>query len=280
MSQNNFKLNELCWVKIKGYPWWPAVITNIQTVKDKKKYFAFYICESKYSEINEENIKKWKENYESFHSGLTYKKPKNANKDFQVALKVAELLNEEKITLTDHKNFLEEYKSVKERHNLINVEKYFNKIIAKNQKKKKEEITKNNEISKIKKNKKKPKENIKIEKTNLLGKKRKLTPEKKFKNIEKDIVNKKIEITISRKDMSKINSLTKVIVDNLDIIINKNEKYHKFFSQQYNEKILEINDDKNTKSKIELIKYLKLMCEIFNAPISLNKLMENLNDPK
>ena len=26
--KENFQINELCWVKIKGYPWWPGIVST------------------------------------------------------------------------------------------------------------------------------------------------------------------------------------------------------------------------------------------------------------
>lgn len=30
---NEYNLHEIVWAKIKGYPWWPAVVKNIYIIK-------------------------------------------------------------------------------------------------------------------------------------------------------------------------------------------------------------------------------------------------------
>ena len=46
-EQNDFKIKELCWAKIKGYPWWPAIIRDIQISGNIKKFLVGYLCEKK-----------------------------------------------------------------------------------------------------------------------------------------------------------------------------------------------------------------------------------------
>ena len=33
---DEFKIKELCWAKIKGFPWWPAIIREIKYSNNKK----------------------------------------------------------------------------------------------------------------------------------------------------------------------------------------------------------------------------------------------------
>ena len=47
-EKQDFIVNELCWAKIKGYPWWPAIIRDIFIENNKKFYFVGYFCEKKW----------------------------------------------------------------------------------------------------------------------------------------------------------------------------------------------------------------------------------------
>ena len=42
-EQNDFKIKELCWAKIKGYPWWPAIIRDIYNAGNNKLFFVLVI---------------------------------------------------------------------------------------------------------------------------------------------------------------------------------------------------------------------------------------------
>ena len=56
-EDNEFTINELCWAKLKGYPWWPAIIKDIILSKNKKKcYIVGYFCEKRGSSLSEINI--------------------------------------------------------------------------------------------------------------------------------------------------------------------------------------------------------------------------------
>ena len=46
-QKEEFKIKELCWAKLKGFPWWPALIREIKYSNNEKYYNIGYICESK-----------------------------------------------------------------------------------------------------------------------------------------------------------------------------------------------------------------------------------------
>ena len=164
----DFKKKELCWAKIKGYPWWPAIIRDIFISKDKKNYFVGYLCEKNGSSLSEMSIKKWKENYEKYKDGgLKQKNSNNTKNDFLSALTIGNMYYEGKIDSDDHENFLNVYQNSKERHSMENIEKFFNKVI----KEKQEKIQKEEKQKQIKINKEKEKI---VNKTNkkLIGRKR------------------------------------------------------------------------------------------------------------
>ena len=58
-------------------------------------------------------------------------------------------------------------------------------------------------------------------------------------------------------------------------IIAKTEKYQKFFEKECKDKNISYLDDKNIKTKIELVKYIQIMNETFNEPIMIQKSLAN-----
>ena len=105
---DEFKIKELCWAKIKGFPWWPAIIREIKYSNNKKYYNIGYICESKGSDLDGSSLKKWQENYELFKQGWTSPKDKRSLKqnDFDCSLAMADKLSEGKLTPEEHDKYL------------------------------------------------------------------------------------------------------------------------------------------------------------------------------
>lgn len=132
LKKETFQINELCWVKIVGYPWWPAVVSGKCRSNKKTNYCVNYICERSNSVIDRENIKKWKENYESFKSIHDCKKNNKINLKLKCAVKIADLLYDGLIDLKDHEKFLEKYKNSKECHKLCNITSFFDEILNSN----------------------------------------------------------------------------------------------------------------------------------------------------
>ena len=286
-----FKIKELCWAKIKGFPWWPAIIRNTYVSNDKKYYFVGYICEKNGSVINENTIKKWETNYGKFKDfKINSKNGKNStmNNDFKCALIVANMYYEGKIDDNDHEIFINKYQNNKDRHNLVHIQTFFNNIIKEKEKLDKGKLDKKKmEIKIVEKEKliKSYKNNNKI-KTNLIGKKRNISKESKDKiqeNInekkekEKENIIKNNEINMTQKELNKIDDIISNITHNIDEIMTKSEKYQKFFAKECKEKNICIHDNKSIKTKIELIKYLQIMTDILNVPISLNNIFQNIN---
>ena len=162
-KSDEFKIKELCWAKIKGFPWWPALIRQTNYINNQKYYNIGYICESLGSDLDSSCLKKWKENYNLFKQGWTNPKDKKSLKqnDFDCSLAMADKLAEGKISPEDHDKFLLKYKTKKERHSLYNVHEFIKEIeeqrsnkINKGRKKKKKEEEKDNKTDKINKEKK------------------------------------------------------------------------------------------------------------------------------
>ena len=278
---DEFKIKELCWAKIKGFPWWPAIIREIKYSNNKKYYNIGYICESKGSDLDGSSLKKWQENYELFKQGWTSPKDKRSLKqnDFDCSLAMADKLAEGKLTPEEHDKYLSKYKTKKERNSLYNIHEFLKEIESKKENKENQKKEAENEI------KEKP------EKKKLLGRKRKekvieiVDDENKSENIQEikeieEIKEKKDEeLEMTKKDLNKTEDLVKNISKNLDEIIIKTEKYQKFFEKECKDKNISYLDDKNNKTKIELVKYIQIINDVFDAPIKIEKsLPDNLEE--
>ena len=292
-KSDEFKIKELCWAKIKGFPWWPALIRETNYINNQKYYNIGYICESLGSDLDSSCLKKWKENYNLFKQGWTNPKDKKSLKqnDFDCSLAMADKLAEGKISPEDHDKFLLKYKTKKERHSLYNVHEFIKEIEEKRdnknkkgRKEEKKEEEKDNKIIKEKNEEKKEEE--KTEKKKLIGRKRKekfielvddenKSENSKEKKEEKD-EEEKFEMNI--KDLNKTDNLVKNITNNLDEIIAKTEKYQKFFEKECKDKNISYLDDKNIKTKIELVKYIQIMNDVFDMPIKMEKELSDNNN--
>ena len=282
-EDNEFTINELCWAKLKGYPWWPAIIKDIILSKNKKKcYIVGYFCEKRGSSLSEINIKKWKQNYEIFKDGKG--KQKNSGNDFISSLTVAKMYDEGKIDINDHESFVNKYQNNKDRHSLKNIKDIFSEII-----KKKKENQENKENKENKENIKKEEENdenVLIANTKEVGNNsdKKLLRKKRNISKNKDIIEikdeKDNEFNIKQKDLNKIDDLVNNIAYNVDEILIKSEKYQKFFDKECKERNISMRDNKAINMNLELIKYLETMTEVLNVPINLNNMIQSINNIK
>ena len=265
-KKEEFKIKELCWAKIKGFPWWPALIREIKYSNNEKYYNIGYICESKGSDLDGSKIKKWKENYESFKQGWTLPKDKKSLKqnDFECSLAMADKLFSKQILPEDHDEFILKYKTKKERHSLYNINEFLTEI---------EKEKRINDENKENQNN--------SEKKKLLGRKRKekvieiVDDENKSENVKETKENKNEDFEMSKKDLNKTDALVKNITNNLDEIIIKTEKYQKFFEKECKDKNISYLDDKNIKTKIELVKYIQIMNDVYDTPIKMERELDN-----
>ena len=275
-QKEEFKIKELCWAKIKGFPWWPALIREIKYSNNEKYYNIGYICESKGSDLDTSKLKKWKENYESFKHGWTLPKDKKSLKqnDFECSLAMADKLFSRIITPEEHDKFIMKYKTKKERHSLYNIHEFLKEM-----EKEREEKTKEKNEKIINDENKENKNNS--DKKKFIGRKRKekiieiIDDENKSENVKEEKEIKNEESEMNKKDLNKTDSLVKNITSNLDEIIIKTEKYQKFFEKECKDKNISYLDDKNIKTKIELVKYIQIMNDVFDTPIKIEKELDN-----
>ena len=151
-QKEEFKIKELCWAKLKGFPWWPALIREIKYSNNEKYYNIGYICESKGSDLDGSKLKKWQENYDSFKQGWTLPKDRRSPKqnDFDCSLSMADKLFSKQITPEEHDKFILKYKTKKERHSLYNIHEFMKELETEKEEKSKEIQEKTKEENKKK----------------------------------------------------------------------------------------------------------------------------------
>lgn len=59
-SQPNYSVTEVVWAKIRGYPWWPAIISNVQDDDpDDVQFKVNFFGDSTHSFLDESKIAKF-----------------------------------------------------------------------------------------------------------------------------------------------------------------------------------------------------------------------------
>ena len=59
MSNISFNVGELIWAKIRGYPWWPAIITGAEDDNREKKYTVIFIGDKSHSSLAKKCLEKF-----------------------------------------------------------------------------------------------------------------------------------------------------------------------------------------------------------------------------
>jgi hypothetical protein len=59
MSNISFNVGELIWAKIRGYPWWPAIITGTEDDNREKKYNVSFIGDKSHSSLAKKCLEKF-----------------------------------------------------------------------------------------------------------------------------------------------------------------------------------------------------------------------------
>ena len=67
-----FTVDEIVWGKIKGYPWWPAMITEIEEDNKEKKYKVNFIGNNRHANLKKRNIGKFEKEFKN-HSNTKKK---------------------------------------------------------------------------------------------------------------------------------------------------------------------------------------------------------------
>ena len=59
MSNTSFNVGEIIWAKIRGYPWWPAIITGTEDDNREKKYAVSFIGDNTHSSLAKKCLEKF-----------------------------------------------------------------------------------------------------------------------------------------------------------------------------------------------------------------------------
>jgi len=323
-----YKEKEVCWVKLKGDPWWPGIISKIINRNQKIVYEIIYLGEKDKITVGKAFIKKWKENYTFYITKFNTEKKLNKKykASFECALKIAELLDEQKINLQDNFNFVKHFQILKRKRNKESIIKYINefnnsgdKIINNkiindddiNDINTKDEINNddntnvntNNEqeisFNKVRINieswnindEKEEKKNEIKENTNtylrkrfkrsksikkLLKKKRKSNQDIEQDKINFDDISRDNEINMNQSDLNKMKNLLNSITNNIDKILEKSDKHQNYLKNEFSKIKFDTKDSRQINFKIGLISYMKIMCEILNVPMKLNKYIQSM----
>ena len=286
-KEEEFKIKEFCWVKMSGYPIWPAYI------KEKMKssqYKVQFIGDNHEGLISKKGIFKWtKENTNNYLNNTK----QHYQNIFKGAIKFKELVDSGNLNIEDHWNcycfcvqngtFNKERVDyfAKEKLNNINNEKKINK--KNNNKKLKNNKKKNNEKYnifqspvKIKSNKINNNEiNNEKEENKFIGNKRerkKNIDKEEKEEINNDILNQLNKILEAQKKIKK---------ETQDLIEVINDRYIYFKNEIQNQNINFKNKNKDIQKKIDFLNFLYLVFKIFQGPFSANNfLKEALNEIK
>lgn len=292
-----FKPLEFCWVKLSGYPTWPAFILEINS----NEYKVQFIGDKHHGNIKKNGMFKWnKENTRKFL--LNCKKYQNI---FEGAIEFKELVNKGDLTLDDyfncfcycdshgkfnkknvidyitkkHINYLPSLYDDKKKiisnsfvqeKNLNN----YNKNRNNNIKKKKNIFQSSIKLSKSKNEQNIKKEKIKFkyieghlkknEEKKLLGRKR-----KKNNNLELENIN-------INEQLNKIFEAQKTIKKETKELLNLiNEKYN-WYKEEIQKKNIDFsNKNKDISKKIDFLNFFYIISKIFQGFFNVNNYLNN-----
>ena len=65
-SNNNFLIGEIVWAKIRGYPWWPATVSEINDENKEKKYICNFIGDNSHASLFKRDLAKFEKELDNF----------------------------------------------------------------------------------------------------------------------------------------------------------------------------------------------------------------------
>ena len=134
-SNCNFTVGEIVWGKIKGYSWWPAIITGTRDDNKEKKYICNFIGDNSHASLIKKSIAKFEKELNNYSN--------TKKKDLLLAIKEAKNLYYKKNSKIQNKE-----KDYNESNNISDEDESFNSQLMKKKKKKK---NKNNHTIPVKK---------------------------------------------------------------------------------------------------------------------------------
>ena len=66
MKNISFNVGEIIWAKIRGYPWWPAIITGTEDDNREKKYAVSFIGDNTHSSLTKKCLYKFEKGLKSY----------------------------------------------------------------------------------------------------------------------------------------------------------------------------------------------------------------------
>ena len=146
MSKENFKEEEIVWAKLKGYPWWPAILLSIKTEMNtfEEKYRVLFLGNYIQETLNPKYILKFDIYYKQFS--------KSKNKDLTDSIATAKEIydSEEEEKSKKIKEIIAKAKPKdKDKKNKMNDS---SSETSKTKEKSKNDMGKNNSKKKLKKN--------------------------------------------------------------------------------------------------------------------------------
>lgn len=84
MSKISFTVGEIIWAKIRGYPWWPAIITGTEDEQREKKYAVSFIGDNTHASLAKKSLDKFEKGLNQ-HSNT---KKKNLQESIQKAKEI------------------------------------------------------------------------------------------------------------------------------------------------------------------------------------------------
>ena len=66
MSNTSFNVGEVIWAKIRGYPWWPAMITGTEDDNREKKYAISFIGDNTHASLAKKCLEKFEKGLKNY----------------------------------------------------------------------------------------------------------------------------------------------------------------------------------------------------------------------
>jgi len=66
MANTSFNVREIIWAKIRGYPWWPAVIMGTEDDNKEKKYKVQFIGDGTHASLAKKCLEKFEKGFQLY----------------------------------------------------------------------------------------------------------------------------------------------------------------------------------------------------------------------
>lgn len=66
MAGFDFFIGEVVWAKIRGYPWWPAIVKKAMADPKENKYMVYFIGDNTHSTLPESKLANFQKNFKDY----------------------------------------------------------------------------------------------------------------------------------------------------------------------------------------------------------------------